>query len=135
MQRKRIINDIWVYLVLGVMSVIALFPFYMMFVMGTYYSEDLFHGLPLLVSDYFMENLKTTLDNGLLATYLNSILVSAASVIACLFTSITIGYALAKFTFRGQKAILILVLIGMMLPTQISIIGLSLIHISEPTRP
>ena len=112
MQRKKIINDIWVYLILGVMSIIALFPFYMMFVMGTYYSEDLFHGLPLLVSDYFVENLKTTLDNGLLATYLNSILVSAASVIA-----------LAKFTFRGQRAILILVLIGMMLPTQISIIG------------
>ena len=105
MQRKKIINDIWVYLILGVMSIIALFPFYMMFVMGTYYSEDLFHGLPLLVSDYFVENLKTTLDNGLLATYLNSILVSAASVIACLFTSITIGYALAKFTFRGQRAI------------------------------
>ena len=123
MQRKKIFNDIWVYLILGVMSIIALFPFYMMFVMGTYYSEDLFHGLPLLVSDYFVENLKTTLDNGLLATYLNSILVSAASVIACLFTSITIGYALAKFTFRGQRAILILVLIGMMLPTQISIIG------------
>lgn len=123
MRRKKNRQDFRVYLLLGAMSVIALFPFYMMFVMGTYYSEDLFRGLPLLISDYFMENLKTTLDNGLSATYLNSIFVSAVSVLACLFTSITIGYALAKFRFRGQKAILVLVLIGMMLPTQISIIG------------
>ena len=68
MRRKKIRQDFWVYLILGIMSVIALFPFYMMFVMGTYYSEDLFHGLPLLISDYFLENLKTTLDNGLPAT-------------------------------------------------------------------
>lgn len=123
MRRKKIRQDFWVSLILGIMSVIALFPFYMMFVMGTYYSEDLFHGLPLLISDYFLENLKTTLDNGLPATYLNSIIVSSVSVLVCLFTSITIGYALAKFRFRGQKVIMVLVLMGMMLPTQISIIG------------
>ena len=56
--RKKGLKDWWVYLVLGVISLIALIPFYMMFVMGTYYSEDLFKGLPLLISDYFWENLK-----------------------------------------------------------------------------
>lgn len=123
MKRKKMVHDIWVYLVLGFLSVIALFPFYMIFVMGTYYSEDLFRGLPLVVSDYFLENLKTTLDNGLLETYKNSILVSVVSVLACLFTSVTMGYTLAKFDFKGRKLMLILVMIGMMLPTQISIIG------------
>lgn len=120
---KRLLKDWWIYLVLGVISLIALIPFYMMFVMGTYYSEDLFKGLPLLVSDYFWENLKTTLSHGLPVAYGNSIFVSVIAVAACLFTSITMGYALAKFEFKAKKFLLILVLTGMMLPTQISIIG------------
>ena len=34
--RKKGLKDWWIYLVLGVISLIALIPFYMMFVMGTY---------------------------------------------------------------------------------------------------
>lgn len=123
MQKKKRFVHILMYLVLGVISVVSLFPFYMMFVMGTYYSEDLFRGMPLLISDYFLENLKTTLASGFLRTYLNSILVSVAAVLCSLFTSVTIGYALAKFQFRGKKAVLMIVMAGLMLPTQISVIG------------
>lgn len=90
--------------------------------MGTYYSEDLFRGMPLLISDYFLENLKTTIESGFLRTYRNSILVSVAAVAASLFTSVTIGYALAKFEFKGKKAVLLIVMAGLMLPTQISVI-------------
>lgn len=121
--RKKGLQDWWIYFILGVISLVALIPFYMMFVMGTYYSEDLFKGLPLLISNYFWENLKTTLSHGLLATYGNSIFVSAVSVAGCFFTSVTMGYALAKFEFKAKKALFVLVLTGMMLPTQISIIG------------
>lgn len=123
MRKKKTISAAVIYLILGLISVIALFPFYMMFVMGTYYSEELFRGMPLLISDYFLENLKTTIESGFLRTYRNSILVSAASVLASLFTSVTIGYALAKFKFKGKKAVLLIVMAGLMLPTQISVIG------------
>lgn len=120
---KKKVGSFFTYLILILISVIALFPFYMMFVMGTYYSEDLFRGMPILISDYLGENFKTILAGSFLKNYLNSILVSGASVFLSLFTSITIGYSLAKFKFKGQKAILMIVMAGLMLPTQISVIG------------
>lgn len=122
MNRKKI-SEIMVYAILIILSLVSLFPFYMMFVMGTYKSEELFRGMPLLLSNYFLENLKTTLAGGFVRNYLNSIFVSVVSVIASLFTSITIGYGLAKFDFKGKKAIIAIVIIGLMLPTQISVIG------------
>ena len=122
MNRKKI-SGIVVYAILIMLSLASLFPFYMMFVMGTYKSEELFRGMPLLLSNYFLENLKTTLAGGFVRNYLNSIFVSVVSVIASLFTSITIGYGLAKFDFKGKKAITAIVIIGLMLPTQISVIG------------
>lgn len=123
MSRKKKTGSAVSALVLTCLSLLSLFPFYMMFVMGTYYSEDLFRGMPLWVSGYLWENLKTTLNSGLLRTYGNSLLVSMTAVICCLFTSITIGYALSKFRFKCQKLFTVLVLLGMMLPTQISVIG------------
>ena len=38
------------------MTIVMFFPLYIVFIMGTYYSEDIFKGLPLLPSDYLMEN-------------------------------------------------------------------------------
>lgn len=111
------------YIVLTILSIIALFPYYLMFVMGTYKSTDLFKGIPLTVSNYLAENAKTVLSSGILQTYANSLIVSVSSVVLCLFTSINIGYALAKHEFKGKKLITIIVLMGMVLPTQISIIG------------
>jgi len=122
MNRKKIYGIV-VYAILIIFSLVSLFPFYMMFVMGTYKSEELFRGMPLLLDNYFLENLKTTLAGGFVRNYLNSIFVSVVSVIASLFTSITIGYGLAKFDFKGKKAIIAIVIIGLMLPTQISVIG------------
>ncbi|MDY2944393.1 MAG: carbohydrate ABC transporter permease [Lachnospiraceae bacterium] len=122
-KKRRIERNVGTYIVLIILSVISLFPFYMMFVMGTYHSPDLFRGLPLLVSDYFTENMKTVLNGGIIRVYLNSIVVSVSSVLLCLLTSLNIGYALAKHDFKGKKLITMIVLMGMVLPTQVSIIG------------
>lgn len=105
------------------LALIAVFPFYMIFVMGTYKTAELFRGLPLLPSNYFWNNLQTSFQNNLLGAYANSLLLSAAAVVLSLVTSCGIGYALAKFRFRFNKVFTICVLVGMMLPTQISVIG------------
>lgn len=120
---KNIRKNWGTYIVLSLMSVIALFPYYLMFVMGTYHSPDLFKGLPLTVSDYLLENLKTVLNSGIVQSYLNSMIVSVTSVVLCLFNSINIGYVLAKHDFKGKKLITMIVLMGMVLPSQVSIIG------------
>lgn len=110
-------------IILILMSLVMFFPLYIVFVMGTYYSEDIFKGLPMLPSDYFLTNLKLVISKGFFSAYLNSITVSVASVILSVLVSTMIGFALAKYNFKGKKFIFAFVMAIMMIPGQISMIG------------
>ena len=110
-------------IILILMTLVMFFPLYIVFVMGTYYSEDIFKGLPMLPSDYFLTNLKLVISKGFFSAYLNSITVSVASVILSVSVSTMIGFALAKYNFKGKKFIFAFVMAIMMIPGQISMIG------------
>ncbi|GIO11092.1 sugar ABC transporter permease [Cohnella xylanilytica] len=106
-----------------VLSLLSLFPFYIMLVMGTHYTEDLFKGIPLWFGSYVADNLRTVFQSNFGRVYLNSLLVSAGGVVLALLTSSTIGYAVAKFDFRGRRALQWFVVVTMMVPTQVGLIG------------
>lgn len=110
-------------IILIVMTLIMFFPLYIVFIMGTYYSEDIFKGLPILPSDYFLTNLKLVISKGYFSAYFNSITVSVVSVILSVLVSTMIGFALAKYNFKGKKFIFAFVMAIMMIPGQISMIG------------
>ena len=110
-------------IILILMTLVMFFPLYIVFVMGTYYSEDIFKGLPMLPRDYFLTNLKLVISIGFFSAYLNSITVSVASVILSVLVSTMIGFALAKYNFKGKKFIFAFVMAIMMIPGQISMIG------------
>lgn len=110
-------------IILIVMTLIMFFPLYIVFVMGTYYSEDIFKGLPILPSDYFLTNLKLVISKGYFSAYFNSITVSVVSVILSVLVSTMIGFALAKYNLKGKKFIFAFVMAIMMIPGQISMIG------------
>lgn len=110
-------------IILILMTLVMFFPLYIVFVMGTYYSEDIFKGLPMLPSDYFLTNLKLVISKGFFSAYLNSITVSVASVILSVLVSTMIGFALAKYNFKRKKFIFAFVMAIMMIPGQISMIG------------
>lgn len=110
-------------IILIVMTLIMFFPLYIVFVMGTYYSEDIFKGLPILPSDYFLTNLKLVISKGYFSAYFNSITVSVVSVILSVLVFTMIGFALAKYNFKGKKFIFAFVMAIMMIPGQISMIG------------
>lgn len=110
-------------IILILMTLVMFFPLYIVFVMGTYYSEDIFKGLPMLPSDYFLTNLKLVISKGFFSAYLNSITVSVASVMLSVLISTMIGFALAKYNFKGKKFIFAFVMAIMMIPGQISMIG------------
>lgn len=105
------------------MTLVMFFPLYIVFIMGTYYSEDIFKGLPILPSDYLMENIQMVISKGYFRAYFNSITVSVASVILSVLISSLIGFALAKYKFKGKKAIFGFIMAIMMIPGQISLIG------------
>lgn len=105
------------------MTIIMFFPLYIVFVMGTYYSEDIFRGLPIWPSDYVLENLKVVFRNNFGQAYLNSILVAIGSVALSVLASTMIGFAIAKYDFKLKNFMLGFIMMIMMIPNQISIIG------------
>ncbi|MBD2870839.1 carbohydrate ABC transporter permease [Paenibacillus arenilitoris] len=111
------------YAFLALISVVSLLPFYLMMTMSTYYTEDLFKGLPLWPSDFLRENLATVFRSNFAQVYLNSLTVSVAAVASCLLISAMIGYAIAKFRFRLRSALHFFMMITMMVPTQVGLIG------------
>ncbi|TBL81510.1 carbohydrate ABC transporter permease [Paenibacillus thalictri] len=107
-------------------TLISIFPFYIVFVMSTYYNEDLFLGLPIIPSDYLFENIKTIFgQNGqnFFRIYGNSLLASSSSIILACTVSTFAGYAVAKYDFALKKFVHYFIIITMMLPGQIAIIG------------
>lgn len=120
---KKRISAVIKQIILILMTLVMFFPLYIVFVMGTYYSEDIFKGLPMLPSDYFLTNLKLVISKGFFSAYLNSITVSVTSVVLSVLVSTMIGFALAKYNFKGKKFIFAFVMAIMMIPGQISMIG------------
>ena len=116
---KKIIRQ----LVLIFITLLMFFPLYTVFVMGTYYSEDIFIGLPILPGNYLLENLETVLKNNFFQAYLNSFTISIFSVLFSVTASSMVGYALAKFNFKARKFFFSFILVIMMIPGQISMIG------------
>jgi ABC-type glycerol-3-phosphate transport system permease component len=106
-----------------ILTILSLFPFYLMIVMSTHYNEDLFQGIPLLPGNYMIENFTTVLKSNFVQVYSNSLIVSIGSVVAGVLFSVLIGFAIAKYQFRFKKALNYFIVITMMVPTQVGLIG------------
>ena len=120
---RRRIGSVVKQLLLIFMTLIMFFPLYIVFIMGTYYSEDIFKAMPILPSSYLLNNLRMVISKGYFQAYLNSIIVSVCSVAISVLISTMIGFALAKYNFKGKKIIFGFVMAIMMIPGQISLIG------------
>lgn len=111
------------YLLLAITSVLALVPFYIMFIMGTYKNEDIFKGLRLLPGNYLAQNIQTILQGDVFTPYLNSMFISIVSMVSCILVSALCGYGMSKFRFKGRTVFLRILMITLMMPYQISLAG------------
>lgn len=116
---KRVVLMIFMIL----LAVIFIFPFYTMLMMSTYYSEDIYKGVPLLPSNYLLENLKTVFAAHFEVYYKNSLITAASSTVLSTLVSALCGYALAKFRFKGRKTMFNFILITMMIPVQLGLVA------------
>lgn len=116
-------GGVGVTVLLMVLALITIFPFYLMVCMGTYTSADLFKGIALLPGDHLLQNLKTVGDSSFGRFYLNSLIASAAATVIGTLTSAMAGFALSKYRFRFREAVTKMVLALMMIPSQISLIA------------
>ncbi|MDR1286324.1 MAG: carbohydrate ABC transporter permease [Treponema sp.] len=121
--RKIRIANIPVYAFLLFCSLLSLFPFYIMLIMGTYKNEDLFRGLRLLPGSYIFENIKTIMATDFPLYYRNSLLVATGAAVGALLLSSLTGYAFAKFRFRGKNILFFFILGSIMVPPQVGLVG------------
>lgn len=126
MKKNNVFNMIsttCIVLVIIGLSIIAIFPFYMMVVMSTYKTTELYTGLKLFFGSYLVENFKSLMQINLLKYYGNSIFVSASCAFFTVLVCSLCGYGIGKYKFKGKKTLLSIVMLTMMVPTQLSMVG------------
>jgi lactose/L-arabinose transport system permease protein len=123
---KRILTQAGLYFVLGVFTIISIFPFYWMVIGATNPSGKMFSNPPtLLPGNEFIKNLMSLHESiGIFRVLFNSVFTSVLYVILTLSISTAAAYALAKFEFKGKKIIFTAFLLSMMIPGQATLIPL-----------
>jgi len=110
--------------ILIIISMVSLFPFYYLFIMSSYFNEDILKkGMTLIPGTYLLENLKTILKGNYIISYFNSIIVSFFSTVFSVFICAAAGYGLSLYRFRSKAFFKGLIVLTMLLPPQIAIIG------------
>ncbi|MEH1100040.1 carbohydrate ABC transporter permease [Micromonospora sp. CPCC 205561] len=116
------------YVALVLATLFSIYPFYYMVVIATR-SLDSINDVPPPVTPAgsFGDNFGRVLDNeaaNFLTGLLNSVIVSGIVTISVVITGSLAGFAFAKLRFRGRNALLLMIIITMMIPTQLGLIPL-----------
>lgn len=113
-----VMKKLVIYGLLFIVALIMLLPFYMMFVMSTLATNEIFSFPPVMI---FGNNLSFNYQNmieavNLQKAFLNSMIVTFSSVILVLFFSSIGGYAFSVYDFPGRRILFTILLGTMMVP-------------------
>ena len=118
------------YISLGIVTFLSIFPFYWMFIVASNGTDEISKIPPTLVPGprFFtvVNNVYEALPQFNQAL-LNTVYVGTVVALAQVFFSAIAGFAFAKLNFRGQKFMVLFVILTMMLPSQLGIIPLFMI--------
>src|SRR5690625_538580 len=127
-QRNKIL--IWLATMgMGLICLIALFPVFMLIISSFRPSYELMRTGISLVFDWSILNFQNyqyifTQAAGYWSWYLNSLIISAITIVLSLFFSAMVGYALAVYDFRGKNLFFIFVVFILMVPFEILMLPL-----------
>lgn len=117
--RKGVITT----MVLVILALITMFPFYLMISMGTHSTAEIFQGKVIVPGTSLLKNLASVGKSSFALFYWNSIVASTAATIIGTLTSAMAGYALSKYRFPFRDALIRYMMVLMMIPSQISLIA------------
>lgn len=121
-QRKMLYQSLKT-LLLVLVTLISVLPFYFLIVMSTYTTEEIYRGLTFQFGSSFLRNFQLVMTQDFFNALKNSLLVSLSSVVVSVLFSSMAGYALTVYRFKLKKALYMFILITMMVPGQISMVG------------
>jgi multiple sugar transport system permease protein len=104
----------------------ALFPFYVMLTVSLQTMDQIYSAkLSLIPRPFAWDNYRQALTHGSWLRYLqNSIWVAGLATAISLFINAMTGYAFARIRFPGRHLLFILILTGMMIPPQVTLVPL-----------
>ena len=115
------------YIVLALTTFLSIFPFYWMFIVASNGTDEISKIPPTLVPGprFFtvISNVYEVLPSFNQAL-LNTVYVGTIVAVAQVFFSAIAGFAFAKLNFKGQRFMVLFVILTMMLPSQLGIIPL-----------
>ena len=105
------------YVILSILSVISIFPFFWMIIAATNKSVDVTKGT-LIPGTYFMENLKTVLSSDLkyLTAFKNSLVIAVLTTTIAMIVSSAAGYAFEIYRSKVKDRVFNVILLSMMVP-------------------
>lgn len=124
--KKRKISQLFLILLALLLSIIIVFPIYLLIISALKQPEDIFsmNIFPAL-SSLTLDNFMTVFQEENFGFYIwNSFFVATIVTVVALFFHAMAGYALARLEFRGKKAIFTWILSTMMVPFSVLMIPL-----------
>lgn len=115
------------YIVLIIMTICCVFPFYIMIVNSTRSNVDIQKEFSLLFGNFFFINLRNLFSNENLPiaqALMNSSWVALLVAVLTVYFSALTAYATHIYTFKGKKFITTFIIAIMMIPTQVASLGL-----------
>lgn len=113
------------YIVLGLISVLCLFWFYVLFINATRGHSDIQLGFSAVPGDKLLDNWKAVV-NGTLPIWtgmMNSVIVSVCSAAFSVYFSAMTAYAIHVYDFKAKNTMFRFILMIMMIPTQVTALG------------
>ncbi|MGB9695174.1 MAG: carbohydrate ABC transporter permease, partial [Caldisericaceae bacterium] len=124
-EKKR--NYFWTYVILTIVLLIMIFPFYWMIVTSLASPQNLFNYPPKLTPDFYFKNYVDMWHNPPQGVswwryIINTIFVALATTILSLINSSLAGFAFAKIKFPGKSKLFMFILGLMMIPGELLLI-------------
>jgi lactose/L-arabinose transport system permease protein len=124
--RRNTAGSIMLTSVLLIAVAVVLVPFYWLIVASTHSTAEVFDSPPpLLPGGHLLENL-TGLEEGIgfSRVVLNSVLISTIYTLLGGLVCTMAGYGFAKYTFRGKEFFFGLLMLGLVIPSQVTLVPL-----------
>lgn len=124
-------TKIFRYVVCILLCILAIFPFYVLIINSTLPSNTIKQGIHMLPGSYFFKNyqalmLKSSVTSSvsLWRALFNSLIVTVPTTVLQVYFATLTAYGLTVYQFKGRDTAWAFIYAIMMIPTQVSIVGL-----------
>jgi raffinose/stachyose/melibiose transport system permease protein len=103
---------------------VIIYPIIWLGLSGLKSNADFFLNTWSLPEEWLWENYRAAWDAGIGQFFLNSVFITVVSVVTVLLLGSMAAFGLSRFQFKGQNILLVIILSGLMLAPQVSLIPL-----------